>query len=410
LPYKGAGKSAKEIGRELAVGTLLEGSVRKTADEIQITLQLVDAESQEDLWTGNYAADAGNLPAVPREIARRVAESLRVELEASERRQLLTAGTSNADAYKLYLKGRHFLDKADQASAKQAREYFQQALDLDPTFAQGWTGLGDAYAALGLLSPVPAADAYPRTRAAAERALRIDPDLPEAHLSLGTALSYYYWEFEAAAHHYRRAIELNPSYAEAHRLYAEYLRYRGRFDEALGEARQAEELDPLSPGSQLETGVILYLARRYDEAIARFRRLLDMNPRFTFVYFFLALVHVQKHEYEKALATLDQMVAAAGGPLPDVETLRAQIHAMTGRRAAARRQLETLDALSREQHVSPWHPAMIHLSLGEHDRALDLLEQAHRDRDWRVRLLPVEPLFDPLRANPRFAALVAKVR
>jgi serine/threonine protein kinase/tetratricopeptide (TPR) repeat protein len=408
MRYRGSEKSAVEIGRELIVGTVLEGSLQKKTDGLQITLHLVDTRTQEHLWTESYPVNVGELEALHRNIAKRVVDVLRVQSEAGEQRRLAMAGTSNPDAYLLYLKGRHFLDKGSPASVSEARDYFQQALDLDPAFAHAWSGLGDAYHMLGVLSPLPAADAYPRTKAAAERALKIDGDLPEAHVSLGTALSYYYWDFEAAAQHFRRAIELNPSNADAHRYYAEYLRYQGRFDEALVEAQQAEALDPLSPGPHIEQGITLYLARRYDEAITRFRRLLDVNPKFAYTHFFLALVHVQKREYERALTALDKV--GRGQRPHDVETLRAYVNAVTGRIAEARKGLETLKGLSPNSRVSSWHLAMIHLALGERDRALDLLEQASRDRAWELRLLPVEPLFDPLRSDPRFGALVEKVR
>jgi tetratricopeptide (TPR) repeat protein len=170
----------------------------------------------------------------------------------------------------------------------------------------------------------------------------------------------------------------------------------------------AEELDPLSPASHIEQGITLYVARRHDEAIARFRRLLEVSPQFTYAYFFLALVHVQKQEYETALAALDKV--GAGQRPHDVETLRAYIHAVTGRSADARAGLERLKSLSPDSHVSSWHLAMIHLALGERDRAMDRLEQAYRDRAWELRLLPIEPLFDALRSDPRFGVLVEKVR
>jgi tetratricopeptide (TPR) repeat protein len=237
--------------------------------------------------------------------------------------------------------------------------------------------------------------------------LKIDPDLPEAHVTLATALSTYYWHFDAAADHYRRALELNPSYANAHRLHAEYLRFEGRFDEALAAARQGEELDPLSPAHQIETGIDLYWARRYDEAIGQFRRVLDVNPQFNYARFFLALVLIQKQQYDEALSALDE--PGAGGGLQQ-ETLRGYIHAVTGRQTEARRGLGRLTLLSRTQNVSPWHAAIIHMGLGEHDGALDLIEQAYRNRDWQVRMLPVEPILDPLRSHPRFRMLADKVR
>jgi tetratricopeptide (TPR) repeat protein len=200
---------------------------------------------------------------------------------------------------------------------------------------------------------------------------------------------------------------LNPSYANAHRLHAEYLRFEGRFDEALAAARQGEELDPLSPAHQIETGINLYWARRYDEATAQFRRVLDVNPQFNYARFFLALVLIQKQQYDEALAALDQ--PGAGGSLQQ-DTLRGYIHAVTGRQTEARKVLGRLTLLSQTQNVSAWHAAIIHMALGEHDAALDSIEQAYRDRDWQVRMVPVEPLLDDLRSHPRFRVLADKLR
>jgi len=407
MGYNGRSKNPTEIGRELAVETVLQGSVRKAGDQLQISMHLVDTRTRQQLWTRNYTAPASELQRLEREIALRVAQVLRVQVHSPEQRQLVRAGTSSADAYLFYLKGLHFLDKRNDPSVRQAKDYFERALDLDPAFARAWTGLGDTYSALSALATVRAAHAYPQSRAAAERALQIDPDLPEAHVTLATALSTYYWQFDAAADHYRRALELNPSYANAHRLHAEYLRFEGRFDEALAEARQGEELDPLSPAHQIETGIDLYWARRYDEAMAQFRRILGVNPQFNYARFFLALVLIQKQQYDDALSALD--VPDAGGNLQQ-ETLRGYIHAVSGRQAEARKGLDRLTLLSRAQNASSWHSAIIHMGLGEHERALDLIEQAYRDRDWQVRMLPVEPLLDPLRPHPRFRVLADKVR
>lgn len=409
MRYRDDARSTVEIGRELGVGTLLEGTIRKTGRQMQIVLSLADTRRGEQLWTAHYTLDSSDLQNVQREIALEIADVLSVPLERTERRRLAAVGTSNADAYMLYLQGRHFLEKWDETSARKAGEYFQRALDMDPAFAPAWTGLGDTYHVLSGLATLPAEDAYPRTRAAAERALQIDPDLPEAHVSLATALSSYYWDFEGAAAHIRRAIELNPSYATAHNLYSEYLRYRGRLDEALAEARQAEALDPLAPVHQLDTGIVLYLARRYDEAIAQYRRLLALHPDHRYAYFPLALAYAQAKQYGNAVTALDE--AGDGGRLRvQQHTLRGYIHGLTGRAADARQELAALEMLSREQHVSPWHFAIIHLGLKEDDRTLDFLEEAHRHRAWQVRLLPVEPMFDRLRTHPRFRALAEKVR
>jgi adenylate cyclase len=235
--------------------------------------------------------------------------------------------------------------------------------------------------------------------------LQIDPDLPEGHVSLARVLFRHHFEFEAAADHLRRAIELNPSHAEARQLYAKYLRVRGRFEEALEQTRMAADLDPLSPMHQIEIGVTLYMARRYDEALAHYQRILDNRPDFTSTYMFMALVHMQQQQYEQALAMLDR--ATPTDRWLNAEAVRAYIFAIMGRRAEG---LDALERLSRTEHVSPWHLAVIHLGMGEHDRALDLLELAFDERAWQIPLLPVEPTFDALRSNPRFIALVDRMR
>ena len=403
----GTGGNSVVIGRSLGAGTVLDGAIRKTTDRIEVRVRLLDTKSGYELWGDTYEVPLAGLQTVPQQIANKVAEVL--EVSPDRRAQRPSPGTSSPEAYLLYLKGRHVLDKWDAESAAQARSCFERALDLDPAFAEAWTGLADTYHVLGGLATLPAADAYPRTRAAAERALGLDPNLAAGHVSLATALSAYYWDFDEAARHIRRAIELNPSDATAHNLLSEHLRYRGRFDEALAEARLAEELDPLAPVHQIDTGVVLYLARRYDEAIAQYHRVLSMKPSHTYTYFPLALAYVQQRQFDHAFDALDK--AGYGGRLKvQQHTLRGYIFGRMQRPAEARHELERLNQLSRREHVSPWHFAIVHLGLGEHDRAIGFLEQALSDRAWQLRLLPVEPMFDPIRANPRFRELIAKVR
>jgi TolB-like protein/DNA-binding SARP family transcriptional activator/Flp pilus assembly protein TadD len=406
-PYKGNDKGIAEIGRELNVGTVLEGSVRKIGDQVRIAVQLIDPESQEHLWSEVYDAELADVLAVQREIAERVAEALQLEMRAREQHQLADRGTEHADAYTEYLKGRYFLGKLDAVSFRNARDHFQQALDLDPAFAQAWSGLADAYEHLSSVSALHADQAYPRARAAAERALELDPALADAHASLAMALSMYYRNSEAAERHFRRAIELDPSYARARRMYASHLRNLGRFDEALAEVRQAQELDPLSAFPRLEEGIILYVARRHDAAIAQSRRLLDTAPGSAHPYLLLALAYAQREQYEEALAALRQ--ADPRGNQPDAHGIRGYIYAQTGRRNDALQMLDTLDQLALEQPVSAFHRAPIHVGLGEHDRAIDVLEQAADERIGLIRLLKVEPIFDPVRSQPRFQALLEKV-
>jgi len=407
MSYKGSEKGVAEIGRELRVGRILEGSVRKAGDRLRISVHLVEPESQEPLWAENYDAEMEDVLAVQSEIAERVAAALHLQLRSAERGRLASRGTDNPEAYALYLKGRYFLEKWDEASARKALEHFRQALDRDPTYAHAWSGVAHAYGILAGLSVLPADEAYPRARAAAERALDIDEELAQAHQALALALSYHYWDPGSAERHFRRAIDLDPNHAEAHASYAEHLRNQGRFDEALTEIEVAQELDPLSSAHELEEGIILYLARRYDDAIRQYGRLLDVNPGYRYALFFVALAQVQQESYEEALATLEELDPDGG--VPDVRGLQGYIYAITGRLAEAREVLASLSQSSQDPGASAFLSAVIHIGLDEKDRALDLLWEAYRNRTWQMRLIKVEPLLDPVRSDPRFQALLSEV-
>jgi serine/threonine protein kinase/Tfp pilus assembly protein PilF len=407
MRYRDTEKSIVEIGRELGVGTVLEGTVHKAGDRLRIRVQLRDTRSQQHLWAEDYESDVANLPRLQREIARRVAGELDVRTQGAAARALTPGETEDAAAYELYLQGRFMLSDLDAASFMKARDYFQQALQRDPGFARAWSGLADAYDHLAGQSALASDEAYPRVRAAAERALALDPELAEAHASLARALAWYYWDTEAAERHFRRAIELDPSDAAAHQGYAEFLRNLGRFDEALAEVQRAQELDPLTAYSHIERGIILYFAGRYDEALDQYQRLLLANPALTYTHLFMAMVHLQKREYVAVLAGLQQM--DPDRRQPDAVAIRGVTYAITGRRAEARQMLARLDELAAERPVPAFPRASIHIYLGEHERALDLLEQAVEERSWHVRMVRMEPIFSPLRPHPRFQALLERV-
>lgn len=407
MRYGAENRSIARIGRELNVAAVLEGRVRRVGDRVHITVQLTDAVTQEDLWVENYEAELTRVLDVQRDIAMSVAENLDMQIRAADRNPNPDAVGHSAEAYEAYLKGRYFLGKLDEASFRQARDQFQRALDHDPTFAQAWSGLADAFEHLTSLSALSADEAYPRARAAAERALELDPYLADAHASLAMALSMYYHDSQTADAHFRRAIELDPSYARGRRLYASHLRNHGRFEDALTEVRTAQALDPLSAFPRLEEGIIFYMARRYDDAITQYRLLLRAAPGSTHAHLLLALAYVQNEQYSQALTHLER-----GDPRtkqPDALAIRGYIHAQTGRRADALDVLNALDELASEQPVSAFHKVPIFIALGEHDRALTLLEQAYDERTGLIRLLKVEPMFDPLRDEPRFQRLLEKV-
>lgn len=404
--FEGDAMGAADVAGVVGARSILQGRVSKTGSRLLVSLQLAGPEGLDPLWSQRYAADPEDMFVLQLQIAQDLARALHIQIRSDERRQLAKRGTESAEAYTLYLRGRHFLEKQDEASVRRAMALFQQALDLDPTYAQAWTGLANVYYALAALSVLPTDEAYPPARAAATRALELDEELASAHEILATVLSYYYWNLPAAEEHFRRAIELEPGNPGAHGRYAEHLRNQGRFVESLREIRVAQDLDPLSREHQVGEGIILYLAGRHDEAIQVLDRLIDLNPEFRYPLFFTALVKVQQERYDEALADLQAMDPEAR--TPDSRSLRGFIYAATNRAADARMMIATLDATV-QPVVSPFHAAVIHVGLGERERAIDLLWEAYRLRTWQVRLLKVEPLFDSLRSEPRFQALLEEI-
>jgi DNA-binding SARP family transcriptional activator/Tfp pilus assembly protein PilF len=318
-----------------------------------------------------------------------------------------SARAAYAEAVSEYEKGRHQLAKLDPPSAWAAKEHFERALDLDPSYADAWSGLAAVFQQLARFGAVPSSEAFPRSRAAAERALDLDPLFAEAHTILATALTQYYWDNDAAERHYRRAISRDPGAADSHRLYAAHLRTLGRFGEALAEARMAQELDPLSALSHAEEALILYLARDYEAAIHRYHELLRLTPQHRYAYVFIALARAQQGHYDAALSALDAMDPTSANP--DARGVRGYVHARKGDEAEARRILESLHGPAVDSAATWFHEAVILIGLGDHARALDRLERSADQPTWQIRLIGVEPTFDPLRQEARFQALLRRV-
>jgi TolB-like protein/Tfp pilus assembly protein PilF len=397
-----------EIGLALGVDTLVRGTVGRAGDEVRVALEMVDVAQTNTVFIAEQAAPLARLEGALRTLAWQLAGELAVQVHGDERRQLARQSTDSAAAYTLYLKGRYFWNKRDRASMQQARACFEQALDMDPVFAQAWAGLADTFCVLGGYMLLQSEDAYPLARAAAEQALALDDELPEAHASLATILADYYWDWPAAGRHYRRALALNPSYAAARLWYAGFLRDLGQFDAALAQVRTARELDPLPISIRAAEGITLYLARRHTEAVAVFRRLLEVSPSFAYVNFLMTLPLVQQGDYREALRSLEQAKQWSAA-MADILSLSGYTHAVMGHSGQARAMLEALDDPTLQQHATPFHRAVIHVALGEHERALGLLERACAERVKQVRLLRTEPMLDPLRDDPRFEVLLRLV-
>ena len=312
------------------------------------------------------------------------------------------------EAHAECLMGRHFLSKLTPDDFRTARAHFERAIDLDPTLADAWSGLSQAFIMLTTVMALPAPDAYPRAQAAADRALALEPDLAEGHATLAMSLAMYRWESDSAEHHFRRSVELDPGSAAIRRMYAAHLRNLGRFEEALTHIRVARELDPFFSFVHVEEGLTLFVSGHHADALAAYERYLRVNPDHIHVYVFVAMAHAALEQYEEALEALDTTDPAQ--LQPDAQAFRGVVLARMGDHDGARRMLRKLEDLARARTpVSPFHTASIHAALGEHDRALELLEQAVERPTWHLRLLKVIPTFEPLRDDPRFHALLESV-
>lgn len=405
--YRDTELGAREIGAQLDVGTLIEGTARKSGDRVRVTVQIVDAASETTIWSREFEGGAQEILELQARIAEGVARGLGLSLREDDRRRLATSGTSSAEAFRRYLAGRERLGRADPDGVRAARVLFGQAIAADSGFARAWAGLADVFDELAGMGVLPADDAYPRSRAMAEAALERDPGLAEAHASLGHALNFFYWDSELAERHFRRAIELDPSDARARRVYASHLRNGGRYVEARREAEAALALAPRDFFAGSELALIAHFAGRYEDAVELASRVVAQGPEFRYANVFVALALAQLGRYDEALEAL-----AALGPLASLSdplTIRGYVLARAGRDEEAREALAGLRERASGGTDLAFGRAVVHVGLGNREAALDLLEQAADARDWHMRLIGGEPIFDPLRTHPRFEAVLARV-
>ena len=407
--YKEKDVDPLEVGRELNVRAVLTGRVLHLGDNLLIQTELVDTTDGSRLWGEQYNRRLTDIFAIQDEIAREISEKLRFRLTGEEQRQLAKRHTENTEAYRLYLKGRYNWNKRTPEGSKKGIEYFKKAIDLDSGYALAYAGLADSYNVLGNYGDLSPRDAFPRSKTAAIKALRIDETLAEARSALAYALNGYDWNWAAAETEFKRAIELKPNYATAHYSYAiTHLAALGKLDEALAEMMEAKELDPLSLIINTNLGWVLYFAGRYEEAIKQIHKALEIDENFNVAYFKLGQVYERQGRYEEAIELYRKALELSGGNLWINQGLGHAL-AMTGRTEEARQIIDHLVAMSAKRYVSPYIIAEIYRGLGEIDRTFEWLEKAYEDRsDWLV-WLGVEPALDPLRSDPRFTDLINRV-
>ena len=408
--YKGANVDPLQAGRELKVGAVLTGRVTQRGDTLVIAAELVSVAQGNQLWGEQYNRKLTDILAVQTEIAKAITDKLELRLTGEQAERLVKHYTENTEAYQLYLKGRYYWNQRTPAAVKKGLEYFQQALEKDPSYPLAYAGLADSYAVgngsyLGL-SPH---DARPRAKAAAMKALELDDTLAEAHTTLADCLLYYDWNWEGAEHEFKRAIELNPNYATAHQWYSELLWSLGRHEEAIAEAKRATELDPLSLIINVTLGNALYYARRYDQAIEQYRKALEMNPDFVPGHWGLAIAYAQEARFDEAISEAEKVVFITRRDAGAVALL-ATLHALAGKRSEARKLLDEVQDLSKRAYFQPSNIARIYAALQERDQAFTWLEKGYQGRDGGLLWFFADPASDPLRDDPRFQDLQRRMK
>ncbi len=408
--FKGRDVNPQMIGRDLNVRAVLTGRVVQRGDTLVIGAELVDVANGWQLWGAHYNRRLADIFAVQEEIATEISEKLRLRLSGEEKKRLTKRYTENVEAYQAYLRGRYCWSKRTEEEFKKAIKYFEQAIEKDPAYALAYAGLADTYTLLGIAEygVLPPRDAMPRAKAAALKALEIDHMLAEAQTSLAHLLAFYDWEWADAERQFRRSIELNPGYPLAHHWYALYLAAMGRLSEALAEEKRAQELEPLSLIISKNVGTILHYARQYDQAIQQYRKTLELDRDFARAHFYLGLTYQQTSTFEEAIAEFQKALLLSGGSTVILAALGGT-YAASGRRDEAMKILDELYERSRRQYVSALNMAIVHVSLGHKDQAFEWLEKAYEERSSWLVSLNVEPIFDSLRSEPRFADLVRRV-
>jgi len=408
MRYKGTKKSLPEIARELHVDAVVEGAVMWVGGRVRISAQLIEAPTDYHLWAASYERDLRDVLSMQEEVTRAIASEIRVNLSAQEQARLASTRPIDPEAYRLYLKGRYYWNKRSLEGFRKAIEYFQQATAKDPAYALAYVGLADTYTYFSFFDVVPPREAMPKAKAAAARALEIDNRLGEAHVSLGYVSYMYDWDWPAAGKHFEQALTLNPAYSRAHTFYPFYLSSLGRSEEALAVAKRSLDLDPASPAVNHSLAVQFYFARQFDQAIEQAHKTLELDPNFAISYELLGEVYVSRGMYREGLSELEKYSALSRGRAMSLALL-GYAHARLGERSQALRMLEQLEATSKERYTPAFSFAVVDAGLGEKDQAFAWLEKAYGERTSRLGYLKVEPLWDPLRPDPRFADLVRRI-
>jgi adenylate cyclase len=409
MKYKGTLKDIATIGRELQVGTILQGSVRKVVNSVRISAQLIDVASQGHLWSEDYDRELTGVFEIQRDMAIRVAQQLKVQMTSGEKQQIDEPRAGNLEAYTLYLRGRSFRNTWTEEGLRKAIAYFEQAIDSDPKYALAYAGMADAYLLLPFVAATtPPTEVYPHVMSAVEQALQHGGSFAAVHTTAASAKLWYAWDWAAAELSFKQALDVSPNNAAAHRRYAWYLIIMGRLDDAIVVMNRARELNPLSPAIGKNMGQVFYFARQYDRAIVQFRSTIDMDPTFRTAYSGLVYAYLQKGMYAQALSVCQEMLNRWGRD-PQILWDLGYASAVSGKHDQARQVLAELRERAHHTYVKPLAAAWILIGLGAKDLAFSWLDQAYAEHDPYLTLLNADPVYDSLRPDPRFTTLLKKV-
>ena len=405
---KGKTRDIRRIAEQLKVRAVLEGSVRRTGERLRITAQLVDTTGGHYLWSETYERELKDVFAVQDEISSAIVGALRIKLAGPSGRSLVTRYTENLQAYHLYLKGRFYWNKRNEQDFYKALGFFEQAIETDANYAPAYAGVADTYIMLGEHGALPALRVMQEARVAAERALKIDPSLAEAHVSLGSVAGLYEWNWSASERHFRRAIELNPSYPTAHQWHGyDFLTPQGRLEEAIAALERAHHLDPLSLIITTCLGTVYDIARQHERARAYYDKVFELDDTFVRAHLSAGRSYLHQGMFDQAIAAFQRArELTPNSPVP--LALMAHAYNVCGATVEAARLREALDRCRSTNSISSYLLARAHFGY-DHDRAFELLEQAYQEHDPRLAHMNVSPIFDCLRADERFLQLVRRV-
>ena len=407
VKYKNSGKGIDQIGNELGVDYVLEGSVREAGSRVRVTAQLIRVSDQMHVWSQSFDRSLKDAVELQSDVAQAIAR--RIDVGLGERRAARQqAAQVDWEAYSAYLKGRHLLlDNKTDATVAVALQYFQRAIELDPNFALAYAGLADAYGEQADADQ-PSEKALALSKQAALRALAINPDLPEAHVSLADVLFFNEWKWAEADREYKRALQLKPTYEEGHHSYSHYLTLAGRHGEAIEESQLLLRLDPLSSHMNAHLGAAYLRAGRFDDAVTQLKKTIALDPNYMRAYLFLGVVYESQKLYPEAIAALKKAVSLAGETLEGQAKL-ARVLIESGDKKEGLLMLKHLEMEAQRRFVSPVELASIYTALGDHEKALTLLENALQQHNVRLLFIHQGHEFDPLRNSPRFLRILQVV-